>query len=61
MLIASLGHLTDEEAARNAVKDLQILRPGLTAASKETQIPIFTVPASANNWREGWLKAGLPQ
>ncbi len=61
MLIASLGHLTDEEAARKAVKDLQILRPGLTAASKETQIPIFTVPASANNWREGWLKAGLPQ
>ncbi|WP_367648758.1 adenylate/guanylate cyclase domain-containing protein [Ruegeria arenilitoris] len=61
MLIASLGHLTEQEAARKAVKDLQMLRPGLTAASTETNLPIFTVPSCANDWREGWLKAGLPQ
>ncbi|WP_170408905.1 adenylate/guanylate cyclase domain-containing protein [Ruegeria arenilitoris] len=61
MLIAALGHLTDDDAAREAVADLQALRPGLTVTSAQTQLPIFTVPSCANNWSEGWLKAGLPQ
>jgi TolB-like protein len=59
MLIASLGQLGDDDAARKAVVNLQALRPELSAASAQTQMPIFTVPSCANDWREGWLKAGL--
>jgi adenylate cyclase len=61
MLIAALGQLEDSQAARAAVTDLMALRPELTAASEQAQLPIFTVPACAENWRQGWLKAGLPQ
>ena len=61
MLIAALGQLTDLTAAHAAVTDLKALRPGLTASSEQAQLPIFTVPACAESWREGWTKAGLPQ
>ncbi|AXI56859.1 hypothetical protein SuNHUV7_20060 (plasmid) [Pseudoseohaeicola sp. NH-UV-7] len=61
MLIASLGQLDKVDVAQAAVSDLQALRPEITASSPQAQMPIFTVPASAENCRKGWLKAGLPQ
>jgi TolB-like protein/Tfp pilus assembly protein PilF len=59
ILIASLGQLGKIDAAQVAVSDLQALRPEITASSAQAQMPIFTVPACAESWREGWLKAGL--
>ncbi len=61
MLIASLGKLSEESAARQAVAELLALRPGLTATAAQNQMPIFSAPACASEWREGWLNAGLPK
>lgn len=61
MLIAALGQMSDAAAAQAAISDLQALRPDITASSDQTRLPVFTVPACAESWREGWKKAGLPE
>lgn len=60
MLIASLAQLGDIDAARAAVADLKELRPGISSSLETTRLPIFTVPACAARWRDGWIRAGLP-
>ncbi len=59
MLIASLAQNGDLESARAAVAELKELRPDLDI-KEQTRLPIFSVPACSEQWREGWLKAGLP-
>ena len=58
MLIASLAQEGDITSARAAVSDLRQLRPDLDL-TEQSKLPIFTVPRSAERWREGWRLAGL--
>ncbi len=59
MLIASLAQNGDLESARAAVSELKELRPDLDI-KEQTRLPIFSVPECSEQWREGWLTAGLP-